>query len=288
MSVADDHTEGRVPMTHQEIRVAVERHMAAVVLTYEMPKQVTSPGRGPHTYAFASFVVESGGQWYLVTAGHCIAEFEQYRATGEYVAIGRSLCDFVSRSAAHRSPIPFDQLGDAPTDCVVVDEAETTGLDVAVFSLSPIHRRLLEANGISPIPTWDPDGESFTVFSDVVVVGFPEERRTPRATPVTPLAGLAMRSVSQRVEIVNPPLDDKRFPRMRGYIGDISPLTTFRGMSGGPVVGVRAASNECIALGIQSTWLEEAQEIRVCPIRAALSAALGRANTTGAIREAEA
>lgn len=210
----------------------------------------------------SAFVLEAREVWCLVTAGHVLDDIEAERHRG-IEQVNFRLWDGWSHEARFKDPIPFDY-----------DEAPKVrlngeGLDYGLIPLRPLHVAALQANGVVPIrashyaPTWP--GE----FGGCAMIGTPGsmvqlEPRGGRSTQLSQtVCVIPLASVSDP-----PPELVQENPRFYGRIlipedsGEWQALgKDIRGMSGGPVIGVRRDQEglKYWLVGVQSGWLESSR-----------------------------
>jgi hypothetical protein len=212
----------------------------------------------------SAFVLQSRGIWCLVTAGHVLDDIEAERQRGiEQVSF--RLWDGWVPGAQHRNPIPFDY-DEAPK--IRLNEH---GLDYGLIPLRPLHVAALRANGVVPIGASHYEKDWPGNFEGYAMIG------TPGATVDVKRHGERSTLFSQSVSVIhlveesNPPSElVQRNPRFYGRI--LVPEGSaeweaigkdIRGMSGGPVIGVRR-DNEGVkywVVGVQSGWLESRRTV---------------------------
>ncbi|MGO9465427.1 MAG: hypothetical protein ACLQVF_14890 [Isosphaeraceae bacterium] len=94
-----------------------------------------------HTFFIVGFVVSVADEWFMVTAGHCLADLEKAFRAGGVQAI--KLIDYMGTGAIDFTPHFFDY-GKEPR-CWF---DEDNGVDFGFVHLRPYYRRLLEANRV--------------------------------------------------------------------------------------------------------------------------------------------
>lgn len=214
--------------TREEITQFFCRHLVALNVAWKLPDGTTG------ATAFSSFVLEVRGIWFLVTAGHIIKKL--YDSLPKCERVEASLFDGW-QNAAHREPIPFN-LRD--TEHI---EFEAGGIDVGLLLVHPIHRRLLEVNGIQAFDekAWrDPPAD----LANFVVVGLPDQFINQIVTKGSGMGVAVSPTMVAATRTTPPPGREKAFPHFYGQLADTisDPQTneTLEGMlgfSGGPILG---------------------------------------------------
>lgn len=87
-------------------------------------------------------VVSIKSEWFLVTAGHCLADIEE--ANNFSKLENYRLVDYMGSQAKEKSPIPFDYTGSFKQYCYDT----RSGFDAGFVHIKPYYRHLLAVNGI--------------------------------------------------------------------------------------------------------------------------------------------
>jgi hypothetical protein len=187
--------------------------------------------------AYSGFVLEIGGNCFLVTAGHALKDL--YAALPKMTGVKASLFDGW-KLPAHPEPIPFDLLGAKP---FIVDEKK--GLDLGLLPLAPLIVRNLKANGIRPFDEkgWrdPPPGPEMVRYA---VLGLPDQF-IQRETMASGAVRVSVNPTFVYLEGVDAPEDMRRdVPCFYGKLAEnldngnagVS-LEGMKGFSGGPILG---------------------------------------------------
>jgi hypothetical protein len=226
-----------------------------------------------------AFVVAVGDEWFLLTAGHTLADLKAACQSGRRIIKAR-LIDSPGRSQ-QMGPIPFDFDLD---QCAFVD---ADGLDYGLIHLRFHYAELLrkgERRAFDRSHWGSPSGR----YDDYVLLGFPSSHRLIRSTRVGPETTQVDVASATPLLPLQPTPDPpeclvkaaERFyakvPRGLGYVeGELRPvLDDIEGMSGGPVVGVRYGDDGTIdyeLIAVQSTWAKDSRVLAACPVQKLLS-----------------
>ncbi|WP_144657849.1 hypothetical protein [Achromobacter dolens] len=237
----------------------VQQRLVELLASHFVPFAVQITRRDEaHRMVYSSLVVESGDEWFLITAAHCIQELEALFAEGwSYQASW--LLDGLAPKRRDEKVIPFDWSA-AQYSC-------SKDIDVGFVKISNYYKETLSANGVVPFKS-----ENFKV---------PESSALGFCLLGSPLelmdSSLSMRMLTSIVLI---PVDrlDERPPEMnhtrveRWYAKIEMPdgLEDIRGMSGGAIIAFRAGSDgilEYWPVAIQSAWMQSTVNIAACPVR---------------------
>jgi hypothetical protein len=212
----------------------------------------------------SGFVMRTRQIWSLVTAGHVLDEIDRERQAGIKLVSFR-LWDGWTPSAKHRSYIPFD------FDAAPKFRLNREGMDYGLFPLNQLLVENLTANGVVPIGEEHYEEKWPEDFDGYAMIG------TPGRTVTLERHGERTTKLSQSICVIHlaaeshpPPELVKPFPRFYARIlvpEDSQEWRTIgadiRGMSGGPVIGIRRDRNgvQYWVIGIQSGWLESQRTI---------------------------
>ncbi len=255
------------------------QHMVALNVAWEGPDGV------PQRDAYACFVLEVRGEWFLVTAGHSLADL--YSALPKYRRVQCSLFDAWHKRAS-RVPVPFPLL---EAKHFLVDE---DGLDLGVVHLESHFRRMLAANGIRAFDekAWrHPPDDMLLRYA---LIGFPEQFIERQVTS----SGSVQLSVNPTLiylERVDPPPEmSKPFPCFYGKLPDRlynehtgASLDEMTGFSGGPILGF-SVNNEgqmkYFLVALQSAWRRDLRVLRgplMSVVAGELDREMRRSDSTG-------
>jgi hypothetical protein len=210
-------------------------------------------------FSVSGFIMSFGDEWGLVTAGHILDDIYSNLQKGRCRIVNSVLLDAWSEGARSAEPIPF-MLADAMKTSFWRYEP-SLGLDFGVIGISPMYRKLLEANRVRPFPTEHWESQIRTGFDFFYQLGVPSEAvrkvvagagdRQRIKSWVTP----AMIPVQW---IADPPekLGGKKFPCFYGQVSDAE-VSNMDGMSGGPILGFWMEPDGTLrysVVAIQSGW----------------------------------
>jgi len=179
-------------------------------------------------WILTAFPFSVRGRWLLVTAGHCITDVRDLRATG-FKLIDASLLDNIGSQANYKGPVPFRYDDSYPTK-----PGKDKNCDYGVLFPSTNECQLLAANGVRAFTeaSWDQDLDGIAFYK---LLGIPSERVVTageRSKTVTTLFATVERLPER------PP--DEGFvetdaPMFYGRLKE-HPRTNLRGMSGSPIL----------------------------------------------------
>lgn len=204
-----------------------------------------------------SFVMSVYDQWFLMTAGHCIADIEENMRNGYEIERCR-LIDCMGTGAQHREPIPFDY-GEATATKICYDPK----YDYGVIFLNDHYRRLLAANGVKPLTeeVWEQQPERVDFYA---LIGVPNElsETTAHAAHVTTTLHRVI-ALPEKPEC----FEETDAPTFFGEIVISEPMTDISGMSGGPIFSFRKEKDGTMRYwlhAIQSRWIPSRRLIAAC------------------------
>jgi len=208
-----------------------------------------------------TFVVSVSDIWFLVTAGHVLADVQRDRS-GE---IKGRLIDSTGLEPKYGMAIPFDF--DSASPIIFGDD---TSFDYAVIPLRPYYRSLLTKNGIVPLderawakPPLNPDY--------YLLAGFPSELVDVPQTPQDWDDLVVCCTAHSLEQLPDAPhgFGEKTGPRAYFRIALGSDLESILGLSGSPVFAL--SGNESALrywlVGVQSSWVRSSRSIAVCPVQ---------------------
>lgn len=234
---------------------------------YARSAEIMKPHGMAQVCVCSGFVMKARGIWFLVTAGHVLDGIDHERSEGIKLGSFR-LWDGWAPEARDRPYLPFGFDGAAKL------RLNRDGLDYGLIELRPYYVKSLEANGIVPVgeesyeKSWPAD------FHGYAMIGVPG--RTVALDRHGECAVKFTQSVCaiHLAELKEPPQElVKPFHRFyaRLLIPEHSPEweemgADIRGMSGGPVIGVRRDGNKLQywIVAVQSGWLESRRIIAAC------------------------
>jgi hypothetical protein len=214
---------------------------------------------------FSGFLVETGGVWFYVTAGHILRDIQASLKAGGEFDVWR--LDDQTAGNRFRAAIPYAfDIGRW-----LVIEKEEIGLDYSAIALDTIYRLQLQAGGAIPIGkvAW---GNHLDHHDHWVLVGVPSE--TIAYDQETIITG---RTVMIPLEHTEEPAPAGRKAENQFYarLKDVGDVKDIDGVSGGPVFAFKKIDGEWKyrVIGVQSSWYPSSRTIAACPF-SSLGAAL--------------
>jgi hypothetical protein len=213
----------------------------------------------PRAFFVSGFVMEFGGNWYWVTAGHIVEEIEIVLSRGK--AESFRLIDTYGNAVDH-NPIPFDFPSAWKTSCY--DKKE--GLDFAAVRLGPLERQALERNGVRPVTEAEWRAADHLGYGEYIMLGLPTDCVKVKANADT-VFGRADPSLIHAAQLSPvPPHFITPSPRLIASINSHWPDGDIDGMSGGPVFGMDMATGKTEVVAVQSHWRVDERIIAACPV----------------------
>lgn len=232
------------------------RHLVGIAVVYRHVSDAPSKPSTVNTYSGTLLIF--GGMVSWLTAGHVVAEINEMYERPDIQVVSCSFIDMFGYEAKHREPIPFVW---AKAYKTYVDE---DGLDFGLVALDPYYVKLLAANGVKAM-----DERNWSVPDDLdvhFILGFPKEY-ADTALDIDDTFGVT--PVLQRVEKLHAPPEEAEFQPVSNplFFGRIlgEALTSVKGMSGGPIIGMRSGDPSVYWL----VALQRSQKGRIitgCPI----------------------
>lgn len=209
-------------------------------------------------FVFSGFLVEAGGVWFYVTAGHILREIRKSLARGDKFDVWR-LDDQTAGNSFNGAAIPY--AFDIEKWLIIEDEA--VGLDFAVVPLETYYCRHLKAGGAVPIDktAW---GGHVTEHDQWALVGIPSESVAyDKKTIIT--GRIAVMPLEPTDE--PPGAGRKAENQFYARIKDMGNVKDIVGMSGGPVFSLKKIDGtwKYKVIGVQSAWYPNERIIAACP-----------------------
>ncbi|HEY9147324.1 MAG TPA: hypothetical protein VIN36_11600 [Thiobacillus sp.] len=207
---------------------------------------------------FSGFLVDAGGVWFYITAGHILRDIRKSLEAGGKFDIWR-LDDQTAGNLFDGAAIPFA----FEMDKWLVIEDEEIGLDYAALVLDSFYCKQLEAGGVIPLSNiaWS---DHVTEHDYLALVGIPSE--TISYDGETIIMG---RVALMPAELVDEPATAgrKRENQFYARLQDIGDVLDIDGMSGGPIFAFKRIDDnwKYSVIGIQSAWYPSTQTIAACP-----------------------
>lgn len=216
-------------------------------------------------YNFSAFVVEIGGRWFAISAGHI------FHCLKEAVSKGAVLSNWqIDDSIVSANPQPACRIAlDLDKDVLWLYD-DISGIDYAFIEIRPLTRQALEKEGICAIPEALWSSEDIATYSLWLLIGTPTQFAQLEAGK--PVVKNHATIQLERVPDVPAGLVDSKFRRLYAKIHFDSVVDQesgfdIGGMSGGPVFGLipttQDAPYEYRLIGVQSGWNEK-DHVAVC------------------------
>lgn len=220
-------------------------------------------------FCYTGFLIEADERWYMVTAGHCLKNFEAALVHPKIRLTGVALVGGFGTSSTSVVAVPFHHYTDAPRNAVY-DEAK--GIDYGWMEIRQYYRNFLQQEGALPIPLIDVNQPAKRKVEGHLIVGFPDEfvnknlNVPDRADPIKGEIEPAMISANA----INPvPADLAPIANLwfMGQLNQTAPLKSAVGLSGGPIIEIVVDGNEFNfrMIALQSWWLDQRRIVFGCP-----------------------
>lgn len=212
-----------------------------------------------HEYIITAFAFSVSGNWFLVTAGHCLRDVEERIEDRGFSIKECSLVDYFGAQASFDQAIPFSYktssaayFGDFPDG------------DYGVIPLSAYYRELLERNGVQPLDeeVWEKQPQSFEAY---MMLGIPWRLSDVRESTTTSTAVLVP---VERMHSQPANVPETDLPMFYGTIPNDDSISDIEGMSGGPVFGFGRGSDSkprYWLVGLQSHWIPSSRTTIAVP-----------------------
>jgi hypothetical protein len=217
---------------------------------------------------FTGFILELHGQWFWVTAGHCLMEaLDQNIESGSVRLLRTSFMDYFGNGASDYHTVPFEY----EVGCGFYIENAELGIDFGLIPLDFNKCQLMAANGIIPVSRFNWEQQSSLEFDAYAMLGIPETEVYPSAHPESIGVRPSFAGIDRLppTEVPYASSDQWFMGRLRG-----DGLRTVKGMSGGPIFGFRKVVIEGIeqwtyhVVAVQSRWIAGERIIFGCSLPA--------------------
>jgi hypothetical protein len=225
------------------------RHLIPMVFVFKKGNVTTS-------FVITAFVLSVRGQWFLVTAGHCLQKVDEMKMEG-YAIEKCYLMDSMGVGAKHFEPFVFTYELAKPQ--YIPDSRE---LDYGIIPLSTYHQGLLSANNISPFSedAWRIQPNKPESFA---LIGVPDEFLQRDNNNVGIVTAINWIEECEKPES----LPNTELPLFYGKITLHSNQRSIRGMSGGPIFAFEQINGQYRywLIALQSSWLDQSKIVIGCP-----------------------
>ncbi|MCJ7639818.1 MAG: hypothetical protein MUO70_08100 [Euryarchaeota archaeon] len=266
-------TEARVPSGKSDeggAEKALEffcRHLVALCVTYRQVKSGI-PIEKQRFFAYPGVVICIRGFCSFLTAGHALKDLSTRLERGEISVESVVLADTFGPGTISEKPIPFDLLNEPR---FFIDNEEE-GLDFGLIALRPYYVALLARHGIKALFEENWIDQHRVQFDAYTMLGLPEEFVTCEQDGPAGDSGvvgkvsptmIGVKAIDSVPEGTKP----TTYPRFIGQLNENLPLSSIRGMSGGPIFGFRYGPSMAYwVVAIQSSWLPSRRIVFGCPL----------------------
>ncbi len=230
---------------------ALERHLVPIHFTLNQDGREIG-------HIISAFVLEVRGYWFLITAGHCLREIEEFRENGVRIK-NVGLMDSLPESAPHKQLVPYHYDPDEIFWCF----DEGGAIDYGVLPLDD-YRSMLEKNGVIALDeqTWKATVDDADLYVLLGVVGELTKSDCNVANISRGVASI------EPVENVKGVFSKADIPMFYGKFPKNERTLSPKGMSGGPIFAVQIIDGKLRYWlhAIQSQWVSGTREIAACPI----------------------
>jgi hypothetical protein len=238
------------------------QHLIGLLITFQTTGD-QQEGRPAQFRAYAGTLIQIEDAVFYLTAGHILRELSE-ALHNDQVQIERAvLADIFGMNRVCNHPIPFD-LKSAPMFFVDDDE---DGLDFGVIALRPYYIRLLAANGVIALGEQNWIHQSELTFEAHLMLGFPVEFTSECVSPSGDCALSPTMFGVQKLETTPEDLNKTTYPRFIGQLHRNLELKSVKGMSGGPIFGIKfGPPTRYWIVALQSTWIRDRHLVFGCQI----------------------
>jgi hypothetical protein len=262
-------------LAYQQVCSHFYRHVVCLAVQYVALDDKGMPVGKEQFLAHSAFVMSFRGLWFLVTAGHALESLDRRIQESRLKVTSCCIADYFGPGAKVHLPTPFHYDQDT-VEGAVYDDA--LGFDFGLIYLREFLQRGLEANGVLAISENDWVNLDELDFDLYYLLGFPKETVDEGTKPVdvgqaitatVPMVVVPVHKIEDMSEI--PSTVELRKPVIPPFIGKVPPgPPRIEGMSGGPIIGVRATPNGGLrywVVAIQSGCYEGSRIIMGCPLQ---------------------
>lgn len=207
-------------------------------------------------YVVTAFILEIKGQWFFITAAHCIEEIKKFTDYGGIIESTR-IIDFFHSNANDDHPIPFPE---CYSQAILFNEIDEE-IDLAIISVPNNVRALLIRNKIQAFSekAWKEIPENFDALW---LFGIPSEliNKNDQKISMKPIGLHVYPSNVKPSGFI-----ERKCPRIYGVVDLPDNVSSIRGMSGGPVLAF--FDHKYWIFAVQSSWYENSRLIEAIPIK---------------------
>lgn len=238
------------------------RHLVGLYVTYRHKSSEDADKPGRFAVYSGTLIMIRNAVMYL-TAGHVLKELDELRAHDRVEITDAVLDDTLGWKRVSDVPIPFDLKN---AQFFYIDDKEE-GLDFGVIMLEPHYVRLLAKNGVVALTGKNWIHQHAVKYDGYAMLGFPEELTSERVSvsgegSVSPVIFTVKKL--QSAPAGRPPT---RHPEFVGQLGPGLPLSSVKGMSGGPIFGFRLKPEARYwIVALQSSWNPQKRIVYGCDL----------------------
>jgi hypothetical protein len=238
------------------------RHLVSLQGSYQAIDDRGTPLEEARFFAYAGCVLAVKGLWFFVTAGHALKELQENVKNRKIVITGCNIIDNFGPKPVSSKAVPFPYEGNNPAFF------DKHGLDFGLIYLRQHYQTLLEANGVVPIVKANWEKQEGLEFDRFFILGFPEEFHSSFVQNDVVYGGASPTLLFARpLESAPEDLPETEFPRFVARLDDNVKLKSLKGMSGGPIIGLKSGRDDLYwIVAIQSSWLKDRRIVFGCPV----------------------
>lgn len=243
------------------------RHIVTLEMTY-MVRHRNRPPEVARCY-YTGFLLYERQATMWVTAGHCMEEIEKdiLGHPESYSDVKFRFVDTLHSEAISNEPVPFDYQAEYIKTYYFHrdDEGVERGWDFGVVFLRTHYARLLAANGIEPVSAqnWVKVPDEFDRY---FMLGLPGERvgKLENGDYTARPAMFSITRLASKPDCFSYQTD----PMIYAQIDSEADVENIKGMSGGPIIGVKREGEAARywIIGIQSKWRESERKTAASPL----------------------
>lgn len=244
------------------------RHLVGLCVTYRHKSTEDADQPARFTACSGTLIMIRGAVLFL-TAGHVLKSLEELRTHHRVEIIGAALADTLGWKRVSDVPIPFDLMN---ARLFYIDDKEE-GLDFGVIVLERNYTRLLAKNGVVALMEENWVHQHTVRYDGYAMLGFPEEFTSER---VSVKGDGVISPVMFRVKKLQSAPEGRSLTRHMEFVGQLDPglpLSSVRGMSGGPIFGFKLKPKPRYwIVALQSSWNPNKRIVYGCvlPVLASL------------------
>ena len=243
------------------------KNLVALCITYRLVKDGMTVGQ-EKIETFPGIVICIRGVYSFLTSGHALKDLDSCLHRKEILVTSAVLADTFGPDADCEKPIPFDLLNEKRF--FIHDKKE--GLDFGLIMLRSYYVRLLEKQGINALFEENWVKQHCVHFDKYAMLGLPDESvsfETDSNAGGSQAIGLLSPTLIRvkRLDSLPEGVEATKHPRFVGQLPQNLPLSSIKGMSGGPIFGFQKGPPEAYwVVAIQSSELRSRGIVFACPL----------------------